>query len=131
MTLPPPLDTLASEARKVLERHITSVSFPAKTRIFQVGSPGDACYIIDEGMVRVDLDQSDFRIQAEIDSDTTLGYIEAGGILGELSLLDRLPRSASAYAQTDVIARRIGAVDIEKLLQSDPQVGATLYAALG
>ncbi|HEX6510230.1 MAG TPA: aldehyde dehydrogenase family protein, partial [Chloroflexota bacterium] len=103
----------------------------AQSCIFKVGSPGDACFIIDEGLVRVDLDQTDFRTQADIDSDTTLGYIEAGGILGELSLLDRLPRSASAFAQTDVTARRISADDVDKLVRTHPTVGAALYAALG
>lgn len=131
MTFPAPLDSLTAEDRSILEQHVTTVTFPARSCIFKVGSEGDACFIIDRGTVRIELDQTDFRTQAEIDSDTTLGYVEAGGILGELSLLDRLPRSASAYAQTDVTARRMGAGDVDELLRTNPRVGAALYAALG
>jgi len=125
------LDKLADEDLAILEKHVTEVQFPARSCIFKAGSEGDACYIVDSGTVRIDLDQTEFRTQAEVDSDMTLGYIEAGGLLGELSLLDRLPRSASAYAQTDVSARRISAEDVEGMLQTHPRVGAALYAALG
>lgn len=129
-TFPAPLNTLPESDVAVLEQYVQPVEFPAGTCIFKVGSEGDACYLIDDGVVRIDLDRPD-QTQLEIDSDTTLGYVRAGGILGELSLLDRLPRSASAYAQSDVRGRRIGADDIEELLQTHPRVAAALYAALG
>jgi acetaldehyde dehydrogenase/alcohol dehydrogenase len=53
--------------------------------------------------------------QPEIDTDGVLGYLEPGMFLGEFSLLDRMPRSASAYAHTDVLARRLCAAAIESL----------------
>ena len=130
-TFPAPLNSLPEGDIAVLERYTMPVEFPAGTCIFKVGSVGDACYMIDEGVVRIDLDRSEFDTQLEIDSDTTLGYVREGGILGELSLLDRLPRSASAYAQTDVRSRRIDAHAVDELLQTHPRVAAALYAALG
>jgi acetaldehyde dehydrogenase/alcohol dehydrogenase len=48
-----------------------------------------------------------------------------------LSLLEQLPRSASAYAQTNVRARRIGVEDFEALAQAHPKIGFALAAALG
>lgn len=130
-TFPPPLDGLTAEDATVLERYVTACDFPAGSTIFTVGSEGDACYVIDAGTVRIDLDRPEYQVQAEIDSDTTLGYIEPGGILGELSLLDKLPRSASAYAHTDVRARRIGAAGVHELTELYPRVGVALLAALG
>jgi len=131
MRFPAPLDSLPEADLAILEQYTRPVEFEAGTCIFKVGSVGDACYIVDDGVVRVDLDREEFQTQLEIDSDTTLGYVESGGILGELSLLDGLPRSASAYAQGQVRARRLGAGDVRELVESHPRVAAAVYAALG
>jgi acetaldehyde dehydrogenase / alcohol dehydrogenase len=128
---PPPLDALSAAEIAVLERCITTVQYPASACIFKEGSAGDACYIIDQGTVRIELERAGAERQSEIDTDTTLAYTEAGELLGELSLLDRLPRSASAYAHTAVTARRIGTADVEQMAQTHPRVGMALYAALG
>lgn len=129
--LPLPLNLLSDEDRAVLEQRMQSVAFAAGERIFAAGAEGDTCYLIDEGVVRVVTDPAGLHAHLDIDSEPTLGYIEAGGILGELSLLDRKPRSAGAYADTDVRARSISIADIEALLASHPRAVAALYAALG
>ncbi|MBV9281854.1 MAG: aldehyde dehydrogenase family protein [Chloroflexi bacterium] len=128
---PAPLDSLRDDELEVLARCMTHVRFPAGTRILKAGAMGDACYIIDRGVVRVDVDQQDPPRQSEVDSETAIDYLEAGEMVGELSLLDGLPRSASAYAQTDVEGRCIGAEDIAALAASHPRVALALYRALG
>jgi acyl-CoA reductase-like NAD-dependent aldehyde dehydrogenase len=128
---PPPLDELAAEDFAVLAQHLEPAQFPAGACILKVNTPGDACYLIDQGTVRIDLDLWEGQRHAEVDSETALGFVQAGGLLGELSLLDGLPRAASAYAQTDVVARRLGAREVEALTRSHPRVAAALYAALG
>lgn len=131
LPLPSPLNTLPEADLAILEPYMHTVRFPAGTCIFRADSPGDACYIVDQGVVRIDLDRQEFQSASEIDSDTTLGYVEPGGLVGELSLLDRLPRSASAFAQSDVIARRISAADVDQLVELHPRVAWGLVAALG
>jgi acyl-CoA reductase-like NAD-dependent aldehyde dehydrogenase len=101
------------------------ISFPAGTCIFHAGSPGDCCYFIDRGRVRVELDRN------EIDSDDVLGFLEQGAILGEISILDGLPRSATAIAHTDVDARRLRQADLERLGETNPRALAAVYRALG
>ncbi|HEY6209347.1 MAG TPA: cyclic nucleotide-binding domain-containing protein, partial [Gemmatimonadales bacterium] len=101
MKLPEPLDDLSPDEQEILQQYLEPVRFPAGTRLFQEGSPGDGCYIIDEGEVRLEVQRP------EVDSDGVLGFLGAGTILGELSLLDRLPRSTGAYSHTDVAARRL------------------------
>jgi acyl-CoA reductase-like NAD-dependent aldehyde dehydrogenase len=51
--------------------------------------------------------------------------------LGEFSLLDGEPRSAFAYAHTDVAARWFSRSDFESLCQQHPAIGLTLSSALG
>lgn len=58
--------------------------------LFQEGSTGRELYIIQEGRVKVYKDTPDGKIE--------LAVIEKGGIIGELSLLDNLPRSATVEA---------------------------------
>jgi acyl-CoA reductase-like NAD-dependent aldehyde dehydrogenase len=125
MSLPEPLDGLAAEERSVLERYLEPVEFPAGTLLFEEGSVGDSCYIIDGGEVRLEL------ARPEVDSDGVLGFLEPGSVVGELSLLDSLPRSASAWSHTDVKARRLSAEAIDRLLDEHPRIGVQVYRALG
>ena len=125
MEIPALLGTLPPEAAATLAGCMQRVEFPPGSCLFAAGSPADCCYVIDTGEVRIELDQPEW------DSDSVLAYLEAGSILGELSLLDGLPRSAGAYAQTHVCARRIATKDLENLSVSAPLVYAAVIGALG
>jgi len=57
--------------------------------IFRQGDVGDVMYIVQQGEVEILL------------HDTIVETVEAGGILGELALIDNRPRAASAVARTD------------------------------
>ena len=125
MNLPEPLTSLTQEELAVLRPHIQHISFPEGTCIFREGSVGDRCYVIDKGLVRVELERT------ELDSESVLTFLDEGAILGELSLLDQLPRSASAFAQTDVEARYISTDSIDALTSTHPAVVVSIMSALG
>ena len=130
-SLPPPFDRLTTEDAAVLSQRAIPVEFAAGSCIFEAGTIGDCCFVIDSGVVRVDVDRRELPSDSEIDDETALAYIEAGELLGELALLDQLPRSASAYAYTDVRARRIDATVLDEFTRTHPVVAVALYAALG
>jgi CRP-like cAMP-binding protein len=48
-----------------------------------------------------------------------------------VSLLEGRPRSASAYAYTDVVASRLSAERLQQLCGNDPQTGLAVLRALG
>lgn len=125
MALPEPLDALEAEDRAVLDRYLETVRFQPGEVLFAEGSPGDGCFIIEEGEIRLEV------ARPEVDSDGVLGFLEPGSILGELSLLDREPRSASAYAHTAVTVRRLDLAAIERLVGEHPRIGLGVYRALG
>jgi len=52
MKLPDPLNELSPDEQKILQQYLEPVRFAAGTWLFEEGSPGDGCYIIDEGEVR-------------------------------------------------------------------------------
>ncbi len=108
-----------------LEQYLEAVRFAAGSCIFNAGEEGDCCYFIDEGTVRVELPHP------ELDSDGVLGFLEKGAVMGELALLDSQPRSASAYAHSDVECRKLSTEVLETLTREDPRVGLALVSALG
>ena len=119
------LGALQGEGLAVFERYVSPVEFPRNSCIIREGDPGDGCYIIDEGTIRLELQN------VETDSDCVLGYLESGMFLGEFSLLDGKPRSASAYAHTDVKGRWLSKQSFEEICESYPKVGVTIATALG
>jgi acetaldehyde dehydrogenase/alcohol dehydrogenase len=124
MTLPEPLNQLGAEEIAALMALAETMRFPAGACIFQEGSPGDGFYLIEQGEVRIELERPG------IDSEAVLAHLPAGTILGELSLLDRMPRSASAYAHTDVKVRRIAAEAFERQRDEHPRLYAALLTVL-
>jgi CRP/FNR family cyclic AMP-dependent transcriptional regulator len=81
--------------------HIKTVA--AGTTVFQRGDPGDCLYAVCAGTIRISNRSTDGR-------DAVFNLINAGGIFGEIALLDGRERTADAQAMTDcdlmVINRR-------------------------
>lgn len=119
------LDSLSPAERSMIEQCMRPVQFQKGDLILRQGDPGDGCYLIDEGEARLELE--DF----ETDSDSVLGYVFPGMFLGEFSLLDGEPRSAYAFAHTDVKARWFSNVDFDRLCETNPCLALTISKALG
>lgn len=111
------LGSLQANELAVIEGYMRTMHFPEGTRIVEQGSPGDGCYLIDAGRVRLEVEVE------EIDTEVVLGYLEPGMWLGEFSLIDEEPRSASAYAHTDVAARWLSTSTFRTLCEQHPDIG--------
>src|SRR5512138_3003679 len=95
--LPAPLDTLSAAECEILAPYLDKTTFSAGDCLFRSGVIGDSCYLIDTGTVRIELPDDGSTAD---NNDAVLGFLGPGSILGELSVLDQLPRSASAFAHT-------------------------------
>jgi len=92
---------------------------PAGTLIFEEGSPAQNMYLIREGVVEIFL--------PEIEGRKVLANLKAGEFFGEMALIDRRPRMASARAKTDVVLASVSLKDFEaRLERSDPFIRAIL-----
>lgn len=107
-----------------LEPHLETVRFRRGACLMREGSPGDACYFVVSGEVRVEVERPDF------DSDGVVSFMGPGAVCGEFGLLDGSPRSASVYAHTDVAARRLSADALRALCASDPAAGVRMLGWL-
>ena len=83
-------------------------SFAAGQQIFAEGQAGDVMFIVKEGEV-------DVVVHGKVVE--TLG---PGGILGEMALIDRNPRSATAVAKTDCQLVPINEGRFQFLVQQTP-----------
>lgn len=77
------------------------VLLPAGHVIFKAGDPGDCMYAVIGGSVDI------------IVRDKVLETVEAGGVFGEMALVEDCPRSASAVVKTDA---KLVAVDKNRFL---------------
>ncbi len=107
--------------KKVMDRQV----FAIDQVIFREGKPGNAAYVVQEGKVEV------FKT-LNGDEEVILGTIEAGGLFGELALVDNQPRMASARATERTVLISINRQTFEKkMLSSDRFIRAILRILLG
>src|SRR5262249_47011518 len=74
---------------RLFGRASEQVALPAGTTVFEAGEPGDLMYVVAAGEVEI------------IAGGSVLDTVRRGGIVGEMALIDRQPRSATARTRTD------------------------------
>jgi acetaldehyde dehydrogenase/alcohol dehydrogenase len=120
-----PLTVAGAFAADAIASYLEPVTYAAGECIFRERAVAEACFVVDHGEIRLEVESH------EVDTDAVLGYMGSPSVLGEVGLLDGLPRSASAFAQTDVAARRLSAEGLERLCREQPDAGTQLVRALG
>src|SRR5919197_704506 len=111
--------------RRRLDPYLERRGFAPGACLLRQGTAGDECYLVEAGEVRLEVERADF------DSDGVIAYVQAGELCGEFSFLDGRPRSASAYAHTEVVASRLTEVRLRQLCADDPETGLAGLRALG
>lgn len=95
------------------------IEFPAGTYVFREGDLGPEMYIVQEGSV---------EIIKEVDEgeEKQLAVLEKGDFFGEMSLLEELPRAASARAVTELRLLQINGATFDRMLQSNPEIAVRM-----
>jgi diguanylate cyclase len=97
--------------------------FAIGQRIFTEGDVPDVAYLIESGRIEVWATQGHRRL--------TLSFLGPGEILGEMAVIDRAPRSASADALTEVCVTEIRADQLRgRLDEADPILRGLLIGLL-
>ena len=98
-------------------------NFDTDEYIFREGDDGDCAYIIDSGMVEISLDKEGRKL--------VVATLTKGDILGEMAIINREARSASARAIVPTVATAIPLDYVsQKIEQSDPTVRMFLRLAM-
>ena len=98
----------------------------AGTLLMQEGERGDTGYmaLVLEGEVRADTNSG------IPEKDIVISIIGAGSMLGEMSLIDGAPRSASCTALTDVKLAILSRESLLDLIETHPAIAARLLMAI-
>ena len=92
--------------------------------IIKQGDTGVGLYIITQGHAKVTQEQNPDR------AEVTLNHVGPGDVLGEMALLDDLPRSASVIAEDEVTAVLLPVWEFRTALRSNPDIGVKLLSVL-
>jgi len=114
---------LDEQERATLAGYLHHEHLPGGQHLFKVGDPGPALYIVRSGEVEI-------YFRNDTGERILLETARAGALLGELSLLDGGPRSASALATTAVELLRLDRADLDRFLHLCPGATLDLLAAM-
>ncbi len=99
-----------------------TVEFEEGELVFREGDLGTEMFIIHEGRVAI--------LKAVHDEDRPLATLEKGDFFGEMSLLEDLPRTASARALSRVKLLQINGSTFDQMLRSNPEIAVRMMRKL-
>jgi len=99
-----------------------TLEFGAGRFIFHEGDLGTEMYIIHEGQVEI--------LQETAAGPRQIAILDRGDFFGEMSILEELPRNASARAVTDVKIIMIDGATFDSMLRANPEIGIRIMRKL-
>jgi CRP-like cAMP-binding protein len=96
---------------------------PAGEAVYALGSPPDACYMIRRGRVRI----CNFT---ESGREVSMGELLEGDCLGEIGIIDGLPRFNTAIASEDSELLMLARPDFDRLYRAHPEIARQLNRQL-
>jgi CRP-like cAMP-binding protein len=99
------------------------VRLKADEVLFLASDPGDGCYRIDEGLLKVSM-------MSRWGTERILAFMGPGSIVGELSMIDGLPRSAAVVAVRDAALSFLSRPSFEAFAQKQPEIYKSLVTIL-
>jgi CRP/FNR family transcriptional regulator, cyclic AMP receptor protein len=117
------LAALPAELSQSLFAKARPVSLAASETLFVAGEEGDGCYRVDEGLLKA-------SVAAATGGERILAILGPGAVVGELSVIDGGPRSASVTALRDSKLSFVGRATFEAFGQSTPELYHHMTALL-
>jgi CRP/FNR family cyclic AMP-dependent transcriptional regulator len=109
------LAALPAELSQSLFAKARPLSLKAEQTLFVAGDEGDGCYRVEEGLLKA-------SIAAPAGGERILAILGPGSVVGELSMIDRGPRSASVTALRDSKLSFVGRTAFEAFGESRPDL---------
>ena len=110
----PLFSTLTLEQLDSIDRLMVTRHYVKGEAIFRKGDAGAELYVVLEGEIRVHLDHDGHEV--------TLARHGSGSVVGEMSVFDEQPRSASAQAVRDTTVRVLRKDRLQAIVHEHPEV---------
>jgi CRP/FNR family transcriptional regulator len=91
--------------------------------LFEIGADADGCYFLEEGVLKV-------SIASPQGAERILAILGPGAIVGELAMIDGLPRSATVQALRNSRLLFLSRSTFLERLQADPKIYSHLVVTL-
>ncbi len=91
--------------------------------IARQGDLGDCMYVVQRGQVEIVLERPD-------GSETGLGVIEEGDLFGEMAILEKMPRSATARAIGEARVLTVDRRTFLRRVKEDPTLALNILRSL-
>jgi CRP/FNR family transcriptional regulator, cyclic AMP receptor protein len=102
---------------------VTPVKLAADQVLFLAGDPGDGCYRLNEGLLKV-------TIASPKGGERILAILGPGSIVGDIAMIDGRPRSASVAALRDCNLSFLSRAAFEAFAERQPEIYKSLVAML-
>jgi predicted CoA-binding protein/signal transduction histidine kinase len=96
--------------------------FSAGDLMFEEGEAGDRAYVIEEGSVEI--------IKKSSGREVLLAVRDAGEVIGEMSLIEDVPRNATVRARTDILTLAIDKAHFNHLLDISPTAARAMLGTV-
>ena len=91
--------------------------------LFVAGDAGDGCYRVEDGLLKA-------MMVSRFGNERILAFLGPGAVVGEESIIDGRPRSASVVAVRDSVLSFLGRGAFEDFVQEHPEVYKSMAALL-
>jgi len=114
---------LTPEERGALAPQFKVESYPAGKVIFREGDPGNKVYFVLRGVVQIEKGVDEANA-------TRLARLGRGELMGEISVLDKSPRTATATAYVDTELAVMGRQQVDALVATHPKIAAKIFLGI-
>src|SRR5580698_9000968 len=121
--IPSLLSGLPEHLSASLFTRAAAVGLSADEVLFLASDSGDGCYRVEEGLLKV-------TMMSRGGDERILAFLGTGAIVGELSILDGLPRSASVVAVRDSKLSFLSRAAFEEFAQKHPEIYKSLVTMI-
>jgi len=99
------------------------VKLAADEILFIAGDPGDGCYRLNEGLLKV-------SIVSPAGAERILAILGPGSLVGDMAMIDGRPRSASVSALRDCKLSFVSRASFESVAEKNPEIYKHLLSLL-
>lgn len=117
----PFLEGLPPKTIAAVNRALKPLSVPGGTVLFHTGDDGDACYLVETGILSV----------TNVAGGDVLATLGEGSFVGELALILREPRTATVTVVADALLLELKRRDLDALMAKHPDLSLAITRELG
>lgn len=121
----PFFETLTSEDVLIIAEHINFLEIQEDVVVFREGEQGDCVYFVIDGELEVIKESA-----VEGQEGVVISVLSKGRSIGEMSVIEKTPRSATVRARTATTVLTLSAEGFDTILEKHPEIGIKILKGI-